>query len=151
MKKIFKGQWILIIILSFLMLVNVKGYSQLQDDQAAIIQKCVDLPSVNQYLLKNSDSTYKDLHIMNFPFSFEEGISSIKFSLPIYFNSRSEIQNIKPDMFWAFKKFSITNTEASIIFEINYNRLSNSANFLFVNVDLTKTNGKWNIMNSTIK
>lgn len=150
MKKIFKVNWLFISILFFLLFLNVKGYSQLLNDQVSIVQKCVDLPNINQYLIKNADGSYKELHIMNFPFPFEDGIGAMKFSIPIVFNSRSEIQNVNPDMFWSFKKFLITSTGASVIFEINYNRLSSTPKFLFVSVDLNKTKGNWNILNSTI-
>lgn len=150
MKKIFKGNRALKIILLFLTLFSFKGYSQVQSDQALIIQKCIDLPSVKEYFTINPDGTYKELHILNFPFSFDQDISTMKFSQPIIFNSRLEIQNINPDLFWAYRKFLITGTTASVIFEISYNRLSKTSGFLFVNVELTKSNGNWNILNSTI-
>lgn len=151
MKKIFKkGKWTLVIIL-LLVIANFKGYSQAISDSTAVIQKCIDLPSVQTYFSKNTDGSYKQVNVMNFPVSFDKVINISKFGQPVLFSPRSEMNNINPDVFLFFKTFQITGTTASVDFEISYNRLSSTSGFVMVSASLTKTNGIWSISSSTLK
>jgi len=146
MKNLFK----IISIVLFLVCIQEISVAQVLDDQSLVVQKCIDLPELQQYYPQNMDNSYKQLRILNFPVSFPENLNVSKFGQSVLLKTRAEILTDNPDAFIAFSTFSITETTASVVFEISYNRLTGSPKSITGSVSLEKTAGNWIVTNQTI-
>jgi hypothetical protein len=134
----------------FLVFLHETVVAQPLNDQSQVLQKCIDLAELQQYYPQNADKSYKQLRILNFPVSFPESLSVSKFGQSVLFQTRAEIHDSNPDAFMAFNTFSIIENKASIVFEISYNRLSQSPNSINGSISLDKTSGNWIVTNLTL-
>ncbi len=146
MKKSIK----LITVVLFLVFIQEIGMAQTSNDQSQVLQKCLDLTEIQQYYPQNVDNSYKQLLILNFPVSLPVNLNVSKFGQSVLFQTRAEILADNPDAFIAFSTFSITETTASVVFEISYNRLTGSPKSINGSVSLEKTAGNWIVTNQTI-
>lgn len=126
------------------------GIAQSIDDQAKILQKCIDLTELQQYFPKNADNSFKQLRILNFPVSFPVSVKAVKFDQPVLFQTREEVVADNPDVLFTFSKFSITDNVASVVFYLNCNRNSVTPNIVEVTVSLTKSVENWSITEFTL-
>lgn len=142
----------LLLSLLLLSLLNpCKSFAQSATDQSAILKQCIDLPALQDFYPKNSEGVYKQLHIMQFPVSFEAGITVSKFGQPVVFESRADVRTSNPDILLSFKTLSVKDGTALAVFDFYYNRTSPSVTVREVTVELLKGENGWTITNSSLK
>ena len=117
------------------------------NDSALVLQKCLDMPELQQYYTKSSDGTFSQVHVMQYPIVFSPDIAVTKFQLPILLEPREVIYASKADGFFIFKSFQITGNTATVVFDYNYNYTTAPA-ALQVTLSLQKTGTDWSITNT---
>lgn len=118
-------------------------------DDAAVLQLCLDLPQIQQNYPKNTDGTYKQVFIMQYPVVFDANLAVSKFGQPILFRTRPVLYSEKADAFFIVKEFVITGNTATVTFRFNYNNLSIPA-FADISLTLQKSGNTWSVVTTTI-
>lgn len=116
------------------------------DDETLILQKCLDLPAIQDYFPSNADGSKQQVKVIQFPYEFSSGVSLSKFDAPVLFAGRGEFNYA--EAFVNFDSLSINGAEASAVFTITYNRNSRPPSVVKISVTLQKTDGQWNVINS---
>lgn len=145
-----KKLYLLVAALMFFVLFQKTSSAQSFDEQSLILQTCIDLAEIQQYYPKNEDNSFKQLYILNFPVVFSVSLSVSKSNLPVLFSSREEIRNENPDAFLSFSHFDVTEESASIEFQFNHHRLTDSPGVINCNLTLVKESGVWLKSNLTL-
>jgi hypothetical protein len=148
-----KGKTIcLLISFLFLSLFNpCKGLAQSASDQSAILKQCISLPALQEYYPVNSEGVKVTVHVLQFPFSFEPGLSVTMFGQPVIFQSRADVRTVNPDALLSFKTLSVKGESATAVFDFYHNRTSPSVTVTEITVDLQKGENGWTVTNSTLK
>jgi hypothetical protein len=144
----------LCLLFSFLLLAlfnPFKSFGQAATDQASILKQCIDLPALQEFYPKNSEGVFEQVHIMQFPVSFEAGVSVSKFGQPVLFQSRMEVKTANPDVLLSFKTLSVKDQTAIAVFDFYYNRTAPAGSVTEVTVNLQRTENGWSITNSSLK
>lgn len=127
---------------------QAKSYCQAISDESVVLQKCIDLASVQVYYPKNTNGSYQQVRILQYPFTFASDIEVTKFGQPVLFINRDLISGL--DAYLNFTSFSINGNSASVSFNITYDRNTVNPDAVVVKVNLEKVDGNWNIINSNL-
>lgn len=139
------------LLFSFILGLGICAMGQLSDQQALILQKCIDLPELQEFYPSNPDGNKKALHILQHGVSFPTDITVRKFGKPLVFDDKQGIHNSPFPAYFLFQEFSIEQTVARIAFAYYYEPAQNPEAVILVNVVMTKSNGEWRIENSQIE
>jgi hypothetical protein len=123
------------------------GYThklQAASDTAAVLQKCLDMPELQQYFPKNLDGTYKQVYVMQYPIAFSANNAVSKFQQSVLFEQRGAIYADKADGYFMFTSFAISGNTATVTFDYNYNYTKAPA-AIEVSLSLQKTGTEWTI------
>lgn len=125
------------------------GMAQSLDDQAKVLQKCVDLQELQQHYPKNLDNSFKPLVVMQHGISFPTDIPVTHNNNPLLFKSKAEISG--ETAYFLFWKFDVMQNSASIDFTYNYDSLTAAPKAKKVTLLFEKTGIVWNITSTTIE
>jgi hypothetical protein len=117
---------------------------QAASDTTAILQKCLDMPELQQYFPKNLDGTYKQVYVMQYPVAFSANNAVSKFQQSVLFEQRGAIYADKADEFFMFTSFAISGNTATVAFYYHYNYTTTPAT-IEVTLTLQKTGTEWAI------
>jgi hypothetical protein len=125
-------------------------FAQAQNDETLVLQKCIELPALQQYYALNTTSA-NQVNIMQYPVTFSAIVTS-SFSTGVAFLSPAQITIANVEQYFSFRRFNISQNlaNASIVFFYNYNHITGQFNMITINIDLEKINGVWNVTNSNI-
>jgi hypothetical protein len=118
-------------------------------DQAAVLQKLVDLPSLQPYFLKKADGSYDRVNIMQNPaVSIAEGVTVEKFGKPVSLLQRGDITQSTRSYF-LFQQLNIGASDATV--EADFFFFSGQTlHKLKAVVKMTKNNNEWQVMSSKL-
>jgi hypothetical protein len=122
---------------------------QAVSDTTAVLQKCLDMPELQQYFPKNLDGTYKQVYVMQYPVAFSANNAVSKFQQSVSFEQRGAIYADKADGFFMFRSFSISGNTAAVTFDYNYNYTTVPA-AVEVTLTLQKTGSTWAVTNTQL-
>lgn len=138
---------------SLMILISLKGYGQTDPEKEAVLQKCLTLEALKQYMPLNSDGTLKQIFIVQYPVSFTIEQDILVDGSKIIFVIPSELKENRIETYIAFRGLKIEGNTASanlnLFYEYNYDSLQ--FKIKMISIELKKINGIWNITNSTIK
>jgi len=132
-----------------LLLGALSSWAQSASDQTGILQKCLDLPALQEYFPVNADGSHHQVYIMQYPNVFPEGIQVSKFGKPVQFTDRSVIANNKAAAYFLFHTFLVNGNTANVTFDFYYNYSTNKT-MLQGTIVLKKTDGNWIISDSKL-
>jgi hypothetical protein len=144
----------LLIIFFFMVIVlTPKLVAQSQDDQALVLQKCIDLPELQQYYPLNEEGSLKPLYIVQYPVSFPSDLAIEKEGTIVKFMTSSDITINKVAAYFMFRSFNIHQNSANINcnYFYNYNYTSKQFKMLSVIIEMKKVGLQWNISTINIK
>lgn len=130
---------------------GICALGQSSDQQALILQKCVDLPELQEFYPSNPDGSKKELHILQHGVSFPTDIAVRKFGKPLVFNVKQEIHNPPFPAYFLFREFVIEEDVARIDFAYYPEPAQNPEAVILINLKMTKSGGAWVIENSQIE
>jgi hypothetical protein len=119
-------------------------------DQAAVLQKLVDLPSLQPYFLKKADGTYDRVNIMQNPtVTIAEGVAVQKFGKPVFILQRGDV-NQNTRSYFLFQELNIGTAEASV--ETDFFFFSGQTlNKVKAVVKMKKNNNEWEVISSKLE
>lgn len=132
-----------------LLLGAVCSKAQASGDQVAVLQKCLDLPDLQQYYPMGADQNSREVYVLQAPFAFPAGLQVSKFSKPVQFIDRAEILDKQAIAYFAFRTFSITGTTANVTFDFYYTLTINKTVRKYT-LALNKTGEAWTITDTKL-
>jgi len=121
-----------------------------RSDQAQILKKCIDLPELQSYLMKDSDGNIQQLSIYYWhPLLFPLDLGLTKGGKDIIYKVMSLNAEKEGNPFILFRKFLITGDVAKIDFDYHYGTTI-SSKLLHVNLDFKKIGDEWTILNTLL-
>lgn len=130
----------------FLILMAFLAYSgtitaQTEEDKKIILQKCIDLPQLQEYY-------HVDIHPERIPLIIENNgkvpvVSLSKFGQSVKFLSESELEAGGKEAYLNFVRFEISGSTATIMYKY-------AVEGVMITVLLKKTNGNWEITDSKL-
>jgi hypothetical protein len=147
MKKLFTSIFFMVLGLTMQLV------AQSQSDLAQVLQKCIDLPELQQYYPLNSDGSIKPLYIMQYPISFSSDQVIEKAGGMVKFMTKSDIAENKVESYFMFRSLNINQNAADVNYNYfySYNYTSKQFKMLSVILELQKTGPQWKIINVTMK
>jgi len=132
-------------VIIFFVFISICAIGQTRNDQAQILKKCIDLPELQSYLIKDSDGTIQQLFINYWnPLLFPLNLGITKDGKGIIYKQMSADAEKAGDTFILFKTFIITGEVAKIGFDYHYGTTNNSK-LLQVNLDFKKIGDEWSV------
>lgn len=124
--------------------------AQTSGDIVTILQKCIDLPELQQYIPLNtegnSDQIYVLQHGVSFPFSTEV----YKFGKKVQFVDKGQLASKGITSYFLFWEFKVEQDSAKIDFVYNYIGSDNLPKTQRVILEMQKKEGFWAITNSKL-
>jgi hypothetical protein len=142
-----KKKFTLIFLIVFWM--TVKMIAQSPGDSAKVLQKCIDLPELQQHYPIGKDGCQTQIHIMLYPTNFPKDIEVSKFGKSVVFMKRPEIYDNRVEGFFLFKVFMVTQNTANVTFDYYYDYQTDQK-VVMVNLVLLKSGEEWEISDSKI-
>ncbi len=140
-----------ITIFTLLLFLCVTGaFGQLQSEQAKVLQKCLDLTEIQQFLPVDAQGHPKPVYIMQLPMVLPVDAAVSKFgSKPIYM-SRSEINDAAIEAFFQFREIAINGNQAQVIMTYSYNFNHKDQKVRHYTLKLQKSGNDWNIVTTEL-
>ena len=140
----------LILQLGLFLFFSTQLLAQSKSDQGLILQKCIDLPELQSYLIKDSDGTIQQLCINYWnPLLFPLNLGVTKSGKSIIYKPMYVDSDKAGVPFILFKIYQITGDVAKVDFEYHY-ITNNSSRLLQVHVDFIKVGNDWNISKTSL-
>jgi len=137
----------LTIFLLLLMALSVIG--QQTTDQEALLQKCIDLPEIQNLLPADATGQPEAIHIMQHAVSFDENMKVSKFGKNLDFLTKDQVYNQNCKAYFRFDRFEIDNNSALISFDFEYNRNAlTDPGLVKITLNLQKNGTEWIITES---
>ena len=132
-----------------LLLGAVSSWGQIANDQAAVLQKIIELPDLQQYYPKNGAGSLKQICIMQYPTAFSAEVTTALDASKVVFRSREAIEASHTEAYFIFRSLEVdaNSAKAIITYFYNFDYTSNQFKMLTINVELQKSGAVWNITN----
>jgi hypothetical protein len=132
-------------------LITLCTLGQSRQDQTQILQKCIDLPEIQQYYPVDANKTQLQLFVLqHHPIFYPLDLPVEKFGFPLRFVSPVELSQINPDAFFLFKKFFINPDSASVSMNYSY-RNNGTSKMMEIGLAFKKEGPIWSIKEKTIR
>ena len=132
-----------------LLLVAASSWGQISNDQAAVLQKILELPDLQQYYPKNGDGSLKQICIMQYTTAFSAEVTAALDASKVVFRSREAITANQTEAYFIFRSMTLEagSANASFTYFYNFDYTSNQSKMLTVNIDLQKSGTTWSVTN----
>jgi hypothetical protein len=124
--------------------------AQVPSDVPMVLQKCIDLPAIQQYFPVDNEGNLKQLRINYWhPLLFPVDLLIAKDGKVVQFSPMTVWNEQNGEAFFLFKKLIISQSASTVIFEYHYeNNLSSKV--VYVKIELHKVGESWEISDSEI-
>jgi hypothetical protein len=116
-------------------------YAQSPDDQIKVLQKCIDLKELQDYLPGKST---QPLYVMQHGVSFNKDIKVSKNGKPLVFLSKQEVKSQHLEAYFLFWTFEINEKTARVSFVYNYDQ-NKSPKAVRTDLELSKQGSEWTV------
>jgi len=121
MKKLFT----LIFLMAFGLMSKIEA--QAPGNVAMVLQKCIDLPTLQQYFPIDNEGNLKQLRINYWhPLLFPIDLPIVKDGKKVQFNAMSAQNEKNGEAYFLFKTFNIKQVTSNVLFEYYYGNNTNS-------------------------
>jgi hypothetical protein len=144
MKKLFT----LILLISFGLISGIEA--QTPEDISKIVQKCIDLPALQNYLELDNLGNLKQLRINYWqPLLFPIDLPLVKEGKKVQFVPMSVQADKNGEAYLLFKRFITTSLTSNIVFDYHYGNNPNPET-IEVRLEIKKEGDSWEISDSEI-
>jgi hypothetical protein len=126
------------------------SWGQTKADQAAVLQKCIDLPALESLYAKDATGNPEQLCILQPKFAFPANLEVTKFAKAFRLVTKAQVYEQGINNFIYLDKFDVGETTASVRL-FYYRNYTSTLISIKVSVELTKTGSAWNVVNSNIE
>jgi hypothetical protein len=120
------------------------------NDGKQVLEKCVALPSLQSYLPKNADGTYKPLIVLQHGVHFVPSLNAQHQGQSLQFVDKGQLAASNANGHFYFHTFRLENDQATVEFAFNYQQ-GLDAKSQMLTVQLQKSNAAWSVTSSTIQ
>jgi hypothetical protein len=131
--------------------VTMQLLAQTLNDQAQILQKCIDLKDLQNYFPIDTKGEIKQLNIIQYPLSFSSQISLSKAGNNVKFLTMPEFTNNKVEAYFMFRSLQINSNVATANFNYFYNCIGENFKMLSIIVEFEKSGSDWKVLNFNLK
>lgn len=135
-------------VLGLLNLINVMA--QATGDTKAILQKCIDLPELQQYLSLNNDGSLSQIYVLQHGVSFPPNTEVYKSGKRVQFINKSQLASGGIGNYFLFWELNIEQNLAKVDFVYNF-LVSGNLTTQRVILELVKTGDSWNVTDTKIQ
>jgi hypothetical protein len=133
-----------------ILLGTVCSWGQNTNDMTVILQKCIDLPDLQQYIPLDNNAKPDGLYINYWaPTLFSTDLTVTKNGEILTFLPMSQMSSTIENAFFLFKMTEITPSFAIVIFEYTYD-YKTQPKVLEVKLTMQKTNDIWDVSDTQI-
>jgi hypothetical protein len=115
-------------------------------NQTAVIQKCIDLPELQQYLVENSSNQFV---ILKHGVDFQENMQISKFGKPVLFLDKLELAAANPEAYIVFYILDVSSDKARI--DCTYRRKNGTPENIRFYLEMSLEAGNWVVTKKTIQ
>jgi hypothetical protein len=127
----------------------VSSWGQVANDQAAVLQKIIDLPDLQQYYPKGPDQNQEQVYVVQLPYAFQANIQLTKFGKPVKFLDSAKPLDKQTVAYFQFESLTFSGNTATAKFVFYYTYIRTQASFLGT-VTLNKTGENWIITDTKL-
>jgi hypothetical protein len=124
---------------------------QSRQDQAQVLQHCIDLPGLQKYYPMNDEGKPKQICILQHGVSFPPDIEVSKFGKSVLLCDKSQIAALGINSYFLFWEFKIDQNSAKVDFVYNYIDSGTLPKMQKMTVELQKSNDSWAIVNANME
>jgi hypothetical protein len=121
---------------------TLSSWGQTVADQAAVIQRCIDLPGLQQYYPMAPDQTSEQVYVVQQPVLFATGLAVSKFNKPVVFVANSTDVTNYPVAYFVFEVLTFNGQTANVVFNFYYPNPANKSKIKGT-VALSKVGENW--------
>jgi hypothetical protein len=137
-------------LLIFAMLLGAAGaWGQSANDQAAVLQKIVDLPDLQQYYPMDAVQNRSQVFVVKSVVQFPANLQLAKFGKPVSFIDSADILKGQSVAYFVFNTFTIDGNSAHATFNFYYTYTTKQSIFE-CSVVLNKSGDSWAISESKL-
>ena len=137
MKKLFT----LILLVSFGFITRIEA--QAPGDITMILQKCIDLPDLQQIYPVNNDGSLKQLNVLQHGVSFPSNTNVSKSGLKVRFVDKNQLAAEEITSYFLFWEFVIDNNSAKVDFIYNFMDTDNTPKMYRVIIEMQRAGDGW--------
>ena len=137
MKKIFT----LILLVAFGLIAKIEA--QTPGDITMILQKCIDLPDLQQIYPVNNDGSLKQLNVLQHGGSFPSNTNVSKSGIKVRFVDKNQLAAEEITSYFLFWEFVIDNNSAKVDFIYNFMDADNTTKMYHEKLEMRKLGDKW--------
>ncbi len=130
-----------------LFLVSIQGISMAQslDDQTMVLQKCIDLPELQQYYPLDGAGNPDQIYVMQYSATFSSDLNISKSGKQVVFMSREDIIKNKVKAYFIFRSFEISGNlaTANINYFYDFDNTTMQSKMVMANVEMNKVGSDW--------
>lgn len=138
-----------IVLIFVITLTGICSFGQSRQDQTQILQKCIDLPEIQNLFPTDAHGDPQSLRIMQHTVSFSTEMQITKFGMPVLLLTKDQIYQSSSKAFFRFDSFQVNENQANVAFDFHYNRDQQVPGRVRVKLLLQKANDQWTIINET--
>lgn len=106
--------------LLILSIIPQAGLAQEKNDTTALLQKCIELPDLQQFLTMVDNQGANPIVIMQHRILFPAHIAVIIGGERVDFMTKEQVYRLKPGAFFLFEEFRINGNRATVSYLFNY-------------------------------
>lgn len=114
--------------------------AQSNDDITRILQKCIDLPELQQNI-----NSFENIYVLQHGVSFPSTTNVTKSGRKVHFINKSQLQTENIQCYFLFWEFKVEANSAHIDFVLKYTDQDNESKTMNYIVDLVYTGQSWNV------
>jgi len=134
-----------------LTLISLSAFGQTEKDSTAVLQKCIELNDLQQYLPLNSDGAVRQLYLLqNNRVSFPAGTNVQVVGKKVKLVDNAQIEAIPDSYFFQFWDFRISQDKATVGFMFNIKDGINTTEMIRVVAAAEKKGAEWLIIDVKI-
>lgn len=126
-------------------------YGQSRQDQAQILQQCIDLPELQQYFPIGNDATPKQICILQHGVSFPSAIEAAKFGKSVQLMDKKQLSESGTNSYFLFWEFKTDQNAAHVDFVYNYIGSDSQPKMQRVILELQKRGEVWIVVKTNIE
>jgi hypothetical protein len=139
------------LILMLTLFVSIKISAQASGDVTMILQKCIDLPDLQQFYPVNVDGSHSKVYVLQHGVSFPLSTEITRFGKKVQFITKNDLATGEIKSYFLFWEFKVEQNTADIDYVFNYPGSDEHPGIQHIILTLKKNDGIWNVVSTKIE
>jgi len=125
--------------------------AQISNDDAQILQLCIDLPEIQEFYPQFDDESKAAVYIMQYPIAISTDLPLQKFNKRPVYMSRHEIYDNNIEAYFLFKQIDVGSQSAFVEYTMYYDYNSDDQKIVAISLDFQKSDAGWSVQNTQLE